>query len=157
MHSLASSIGAALADKDQSKDPSKGDCSKKGRGRINFRGRGSRSKRSDLQCKRCGKTGHTSNQCWASWDSIKDKHNQKKDDQDASKFSDSCIVAHCNLGFNEMTSLSSYKDCWLLDTGATSHMTFRKDCFEELNETIDGIVYFADKSSIKPREWAPFD
>ena len=50
-----------------------------------------------------------------------------------------------------MTSLSSYKDCWLLDTGATSHMTFRKDCFEELNETIDGIVYFENKSSIKPK------
>ena len=30
-------------------------------------------------------------------------------------------------------------------------MTFRKDSFEELNETIDGIVYFADKSSIKPK------
>ena len=76
---------------------------------------------------------------------------RKKDDQDASKSSDSCIVAHCNLGINEMTSLSSYKDCWLLDTVATSHMTFRKYCFEELNETIDGIVYIADKSSIKPK------
>ena len=154
MHSLASSIGVALAGKDQSKDPSKGDCSKRGRRRRNFKGRGGRNnfnKRSYLQCKRCGKTGHTSDQFWASWDSIKDKHNQNKDDQDASKYFDSCIVAHCNLGFNEMTSLSSYKDCWLLDTGATSHMTFRKDCFEELNETIDGIVYFADKSSIKPK------
>ena len=37
-----------------------------------------------------------------------------------------CIVAHCNLGINEITSLSSYKDYWSLDTGATSHMTFRK-------------------------------
>ena len=125
MHSLASNIGAALAGKDQSKYPFKGDCGKeRGKRRRNFRSRGGRSKRSDLQCKRCGKIGHTSDQCWASWDSIKDKHNQKKDDQDASKLSDSCIVAHCNLGFNEMTSLSSYKDCWLLDTGATSHMKF---------------------------------
>ena len=80
--------------KNRFKDPSKGDCSKRGRG-----GRNNFTKRSDLQCKRCGKTGHTSDQCWASWNSIKDKHNQKKDDQDASKFSDSCIVAHCNLGF----------------------------------------------------------
>ena len=30
-------------------------------------------------------------------------------------------------------------------------MTFRKSYFEELNETIDGIVYFADKSSPKPK------
>ena len=44
----------------------------------------------------------------------------------------------------------------MLDTGATSHMTFRKDCFEELNETIDGIVYFADNQALNQREWAPF-
>ena len=138
------SIGFVQNTKNRFKDPSKGDCSKRGRGGRNNSRKGSK-------CKRCRKTGHTSDQCWASWESIKDMHNQKTHDQNASKSSDSCIVAHCNLGFNEMTSLSSYKDCWLLDTGATSHMTFRKDCFEELNETIDGIVYFADKSSIKPK------
>ena len=47
--------------KNQSKDPSKGDCSKRGRGRRNFRGRGVKinsSKRLDLKCKRCGKNGH---------------------------------------------------------------------------------------------------
>ena len=110
MQSLSSIVSATLFGKYHPKR----DCSKRGWVRRNFRGRGGRSKRSDLQCKRCGNTGHTSDQCWASWDSIKDKHNQKKDDQDASKASDSCIVAHCNLGFNEMTSLSSYKDCWLL-------------------------------------------
>ena len=74
MHSLASIIGAALAGKDQSNDHPKGERSKRGKGKRNF------SKRLDLQCKRCGKTGHTSDQCWDSWDSIKDKHNQKKDD-----------------------------------------------------------------------------
>ena len=148
MQSLSSIVGATLSGKER------------GRRRRNFRGRGGRNnftKRSNLQCKHCGKTGHTSDQCWASWDSIKDKHNQNKDDQDASKFSDSCIVAHCNLGINEMTSLSFYKDCWLLDTGATSHMTFRKDCFEELNETINGIVYFQISQVLNQREWAPFD
>ena len=111
--------------KDQSKYHPKGESSKRGRGRRNFRGRGG-NKRSDLKCKRCGKIGHTANQCWAPWDSIKDIHNQKKDDnenQDASKSSDSahCIVEHCNLGINEMTSLSSYTECWMLDIGATSH------------------------------------
>ena len=30
-------------------------------------------------------------------------------------------------------------------------MTFRKDCFEELNEIENGTVYFADESSLKPR------
>ena len=85
------------------------------------------------------------------------KDDNKNQDTNKSSHYAHCIVAHCNLGINEMTSLSSYKDCWLPDTGATSHMTFRKYCFEELNETIDGIVYFVDKSSIKPKGMGSFD
>ena len=92
MHSITSgeSLCFAKKEKNHSKDHPKGESSK--RGRRNFRGRGGRNnyiKRLDLQCKHCGKTGHTSDQCWASWDSIKDRHNQKKDDnknQDASKY-----------------------------------------------------------------------
>ena len=62
-------------------------------------------------------------QCWDSWNSIKDRHNQKKDDnknQDASKSSDSahCIVAHCNLGINEMTATCC--DCCLNDLKSMS-------------------------------------
>ena len=38
----------------------------------------------------------------------------------------------------------------LLDTGATCHMTFRRDYFEDFNDNVDGIVYFVDKSSLKP-------
>ena len=40
-----------------------------------------------------------------------------------------CVIAHCNFGIAEITSFSSYKDGWLLDTRATSHMTFRKMLF----------------------------
>jgi hypothetical protein len=29
-------------------------------------------------------------------------------------------------------------------------MTFRRDFFEDLNDNVDGIVYFADKSNLKP-------
>ena len=79
MQSIESVVGATLSGKDHPK----GESSKRGRG-----GRNNSSKRSDLQCKHCGKIGHTADQCWASWDSIKDRHNQKKDDnknQDASK------------------------------------------------------------------------
>ena len=69
MQSIASEVGSTLFGKER------------GRGRRNFIGRGGRNKfnkRSDLQCKCCGKTGHTSDQFWASWDSIKDKHNRRK-------------------------------------------------------------------------------
>ena len=83
MQSIASieSLCFAQKAKNHSKDHPKGESSKRGRGRRKFRGRGGRnnsSKRS--KCKRCGKIGHTADQCWASWDSIKHRHNQKKDD-----------------------------------------------------------------------------
>ena len=45
---------------------------------------------------------------------------------------------------------SSWEDTWILDTGATCHMTFRRDCFETFSNHINGIVYFAHKSQLKP-------
>jgi hypothetical protein len=48
------------------------------------------------------------------------------------------------------TSFSSWEDEWLLDTGATSHMKFQRDFFEDFDDNVDGIVYFADRSSLKP-------
>jgi hypothetical protein len=48
------------------------------------------------------------------------------------------------------TSFASWRDAWLLDTSATCHMTFQRDFFADFNDNVDGIVYFADKSSLKP-------
>ena len=62
-----------------------------------------------------------------------------------------CIVSHYNIGIIEINSLLSFKDCWLLDTSATSHMNFRRDCFKELNGIENVILYFADKSILRPR------
>jgi hypothetical protein len=63
------------------------------------------------------------------------------------------IIAHCNIGINEdlfKTSFDSWRDSWLLDTCATCHMTFWKDFFKELNDNVEGAVYFVDRSSLKP-------
>jgi hypothetical protein len=62
------------------------------------------------------------------------------------------IVAHCNLSINEFfsTSFSSWEDTWILDTRATCHITFIRDFFETFSNHIDGIIYFADKSQLKP-------
>ena len=56
------SLCFAQKSKNHTKYHPKGESSKRGGGRRNFRGRGGRnnsSKRSDLKCKRCGKIGHT--------------------------------------------------------------------------------------------------
>jgi len=38
----------------------------------------------------------------------------------------------------------------VLDIGATFHMKFQRDFFEELNENVDGLVSFVDGSNLKP-------
>jgi hypothetical protein len=98
--------------------------------------------------------------CRIPWEKIKDKQDQKEDKGKASDLAKGkapesihYIVAHCNIGVNEdlfNTSFASWRDAWLFNTGATCHMTFRKDFFEDFNDNIDDIVYFADKSSLKP-------
>lgn len=62
------------------------------------------------------------------------------------------IVTHCNIGENELFNIlfAFYKDAWLLDIGATCHMTFQRDFFEYFSDNVDGIVYIVDKSSLKP-------
>jgi hypothetical protein len=47
-------------------------------------------------------------------------------------------------------SNSSWGDAWLLDTSVTSHMTFRIDFFEDFDDNVDIVVYFANRSSLKP-------
>ena len=62
-------------------------------------------------------------------------------------------MEQCNIGVNEdlfNASLASWKNDWLLDSGATCHMTHRKDFFEEFTDNFDGAIYFADQSKLKP-------
>jgi hypothetical protein len=63
------------------------------------------------------------------------------------------IVSNYNVGVTEdlfNASLASWGDAWLLDTDATSHMKFRRDFFEDFDDNVDGVVYFANRSILKP-------
>lgn len=48
------------------------------------------------------------------------------------------------------TAFSSWRDSRILDSGATFHMTFKRYFFETFSDDIDGVIYFAHKSQIKP-------
>jgi len=112
--------------------------SKRGHEKNNFKGKvgmHNPHEKTNIHCDRCRKNGsHEENTCRIPWDKIKDKKDKKEDKGKASDMvkgkaleSAHSIVAHCNIGVTEdlfNTSFSSWRDVWLLETGATCHMTF---------------------------------
>lgn len=62
------------------------------------------------------------------------------------------IVGHYNFNMNDVfnAAFSSSQDSWISDWEATCHMTFRWDFFETYSDDINGVIYFADKSQIRP-------
>jgi len=133
-------------EKNQTKGSSRGRGGRRGRGRRNFRSRGGREfEEEDSTC----------NFPWGRLQQEINEDKGKTNDKGKGKRPTPThyVVAHCN---NEVTkdlfnaSFSSWKDDWLLDLGPTCHMNFRRDFFEEFTGNFDGVVYFADKSKLKP-------
>eukprot|EP00253_Pinus_taeda_P014298 PITA_14298 len=145
----------AHKEKHPTQDSSRGRGGRRGRGRY-FRGRGGRhsqGEKADLHCIRCKRNGsHDASTCKLPWDKIEQQRNQQKgktDDTYKGKAPESAhyVVAQFNIGVNEdlfNASLASWKNDWLLDSGATCHMTHRKDFFEDFIDNVYGAVYFAD-------------
>eukprot|EP00253_Pinus_taeda_P013777 PITA_13777 len=110
-------------EKHLAQDSTRGRGGRRGRGRY-FRGRGGRhsqGEKVDLHCFRCKRNGsHDASTCKLPWDKIEQKRNQQKDKTD-----------------------DTYKE-------ETCRMTHRKDFFEYFTDNVDGAVYFADQSKIKP-------
>ena len=146
----------AHKEKNLSQDSSRGRSGHRGRGR-NFRGRGDRhsqGEKSDLHYIRYKRDGsRDASTCKLPWDKIEQERNQPKDktkDKEKGKAPESThyVLAHYNIGVNEdlfNASLASWKNDWLLDSGATCHMTHRKYFFEEFTDNVDGAIYFADQ------------
>ena len=69
--------------------------------------------------------GHIANVCKSPWEKIcekKEKPLERGNPLESAHY----VIAHCNVGIEEFfrTSNSCLNDTWLLDTGATCHMTF---------------------------------
>eukprot|EP00253_Pinus_taeda_P028857 PITA_28857 len=151
----------AHREKNLAQDSLRGRGGRRGRGR-NFRGRRGRhsqGEKSNLHCIRCKRGGsHDASTCKLPWDKIEHERNQPKGktndkEKGIAPKSAHYVVAHCNIRVNEdlfNASLASWKNDWFLDSGATCHVTFRRDFFEEFTDNVDGAVYFADKSKLKP-------
>jgi hypothetical protein len=123
---------------------------------LEARGRHNPCERFDIHCTYCERNGsHEATNCRVPWEKIKERRNQKEDRGKTSEPTKGKVithytVSHCNIGVTDdlfNTSFASWRDAWLLDTGATSHMKFRREFFKDFHDNVDVVVYFVDKES----------
>jgi hypothetical protein len=75
---------------------------------------------------------HEANDCRVPWDKIKDDRGKNSKSVEG-KAHVHYVVSYCNIGVTEdlfNTSFYFWRDEWLLDTGTTSHMKFRRHLFK---------------------------
>jgi hypothetical protein len=102
---------------------------------------------SHFHCVHCDKNGHEENTCRIPCKKIEEDKAKTSEPMEG-KAPTHYVVSHCNIGVTEEffnTSYGSWGDAFLLDTGETSHMKFRRDFFEDFDDNVDGIVYFANR------------
>ncbi|KAI9176592.1 hypothetical protein LWI28_004728 [Acer negundo] len=126
------------------------DASRGGRGQQNHvsRGRGQGRRggynyhpnvdKRNVQCYNCHKYGHYSNECRGIPNEVNESSNFAEKEQVEGE--SLMLMAHNSTYQNQ--------DVWFLDSGASNHMTGRKDLFTELDEKVNGEISFGDLSKI---------
>ncbi|BBH04434.1 hypothetical protein Prudu_015575 [Prunus dulcis] len=97
----------------------------KGRSRDGSRGRS--KTRKDLECYHCGGIGHMKRECRL-FKREQDRGNEKSDARHttATTSDGNEVIILCGDGF---VNLSSQDTCWIVDSGASFHVTSRRDFF----------------------------
>ncbi|KAE8667838.1 hypothetical protein F3Y22_tig00112368pilonHSYRG00011 [Hibiscus syriacus] len=92
----------------------------------------SRSKK-NLKCYNCGKKGHLKKDCW----SLNKNSNPQGNTANTSDDGD----ALCCEALTTVKGRKRYADIWLIDSGATYHMTSRREWFHHYEPVSGGSVY----------------
>eukprot|EP00253_Pinus_taeda_P028910 PITA_28910 len=123
--------------------------------RSQSRGRGQSSGRgrdlSQIVCRRCNKVGHYAEDCRTSLNKIPkfQQHSaQFANDQDEDKSE----YVFTSSPTSQLSShlRSDYEDAWILDSGATQHMTCRSDFFWNFQDFQLNSIFLADDTKHTP-------
>ncbi|UYV74915.1 hypothetical protein LAZ67_12001794 [Cordylochernes scorpioides] len=102
-----------------------------------------KDKKKNTHCGYCKKKGHWWKECY------KRKEEQKGQQPSSSSRDDSCAFSAETSAF-----LAETKDSWIADSGATDHMTFRREWFSTFEEIPEGVhpVCLGDGKKIYAKE-----
>lgn len=105
----------------------------------------SRSKK-NIKCYNCGKKGHVKKDCWS----------KKKSGDPESSNAQGNVASTPNYGevlYSEATTVvggrKQFSDVWLLDSGATWHMTSRREWFHKYEPISGGSVHMGDDHALE--------
>lgn len=97
----------------------------------------SRSKKKNIFCFNCGKRGHIKKDCWSK------KGGEKNSQGNVASTSDNGDIL-----FSEATTVAEGRqkltDVWIMDSGATWHMTSRREWFDQYEPISGGSVYMGN-------------
>ena len=105
----------------------------------------SRSKK-NIKCYNCGKKGHVKKECWLL---------KKSGDSESSKAQGNVASTSSNgeVLYSEATTIvegrKSFADVWILDSGATWHMTSRSEWFHNYEPISGGSVFMGDDHALE--------
>ncbi|KAE8670544.1 hypothetical protein F3Y22_tig00112127pilonHSYRG00101 [Hibiscus syriacus] len=100
----------------------------------------SRSKK-NLKCYHCGKKGHLKKDCW----SLNKNSNPQGNTANTSDDGD----ALCCEASTTVEGRKRFTDTWLIDSGATYHMTSRREWFHQYEPVSGGSVYSCNDHALK--------
>ncbi|KAH9648557.1 hypothetical protein KPL70_025642 [Citrus sinensis] len=108
----------------------------------------SRSKK-NVKCYNCGKKGHVKNECWS-------KQKRKEGKEPESSNAQGCVASTSDDGeilYSKATTVSKGRkrlfDVWLIDSGATWHMTSRREWFHTYEPISGGSAYMGNDHALE--------
>lgn len=110
-----------------------------------------KNKRQDFNCHYCGKKGHIARNCFKRRDKSENNKDNEKSKRKTNSDDSANLEAFLVSGSDCCTRImnSDVKDVWILDSGASKHMSFRQEWFIDLDGSYKETVSLGDDSVCK--------